>query len=49
MNNKDYGNENDNSSVIYTEFDDNKFLYYIKIIEEKNLSVRQLRKKIKFK
>ena len=28
-------------------FDDNKFLYYIKIIEEQNLSIRQLRVKIK--
>ena len=27
LNNKDYGNENDNSSVIYTEFDNNKFLF----------------------
>ena len=30
-------------------FDDNKFLYYIKIIEEQNLSIRQLREKIKSK
>jgi len=28
-------------------FEDNKFLYYIKIIEEQNLSIRQLRNKIK--
>lgn len=27
LNNKDYGNENDNSSVIYTEFDNHKFLF----------------------
>ena len=27
LNNKDYGNENDNSSVIYTEFDGYKFLF----------------------
>ena len=27
LNNKDYGNENDNSSVIYTELNDNKFLF----------------------
>lgn len=27
LNNKDYGNENDNSSVIYTEFNDHKFLF----------------------
>ena len=27
MNNKDYGNENDNSSVIYTELNNNKFLF----------------------
>ena len=27
MNNKDYGNENDNSSVIYTELNDYKFLF----------------------
>ena len=27
LNNKDYGNENDNSSVIYTEFDNYKFLF----------------------
>ena len=30
-------------------FEDNKFLYYIKIIEEQNLSIRQLREKIKYK
>ncbi len=30
-------------------FDDNKFLYYIKITEEQNLSIRQLRGKIKSK
>lgn len=30
-------------------FDDNKFLYYLKIIEEQNLSVRKLREKIKSK
>ena len=30
-------------------FDDNKFLYYIKISEEHNLSIRQLREKIKSK
>ena len=30
-------------------FDDNKFLYYIKITEEQNLSIRQLREKIKSK
>ena len=28
-------------------FEDNKFLYYIKIIEEENLSIRQLRTRIK--
>jgi len=28
-------------------FEDNKFLYYIKTIEEQNLSIRQLREKIK--
>ena len=27
LNNKDYGNENDNSSVIYTEFNNYKFLF----------------------
>ncbi len=27
LNNKDYGNENDNSSVIYTELNDYKFLF----------------------
>ena len=27
LNNKDYGNENDNSSVIYTEFKNHKFLF----------------------
>ena len=27
LNNKDYGNENDNSSVIYTEFNNHKFLF----------------------
>ena len=27
LNNKDYGNENDNSSVIYTELNSNKFLF----------------------
>ena len=27
LNNKDYGNENDNSSVIYTELDNYKFLF----------------------
>ena len=27
LNNKDYGNENDNSSVIYTELDNHKFLF----------------------
>ena len=27
MNNKDYGNENDNSSVIYTELNNHKFLF----------------------
>ena len=27
LNNKDYGNENDNSSVIYTELNNNKFLF----------------------
>ena len=27
LNNKDYGNENDNSNVIYTELDNNKFLF----------------------
>ena len=27
LNNKDYGNENDNSSVIYTELDNRKFLF----------------------
>ena len=27
LNNKDYGNENDNSSVIYTELNDHKFLF----------------------
>jgi len=27
LNNKDYGNENDNSSVIYTEIDNHKFLF----------------------
>jgi len=30
-------------------FEDNKFLYYIKIVEEQNLSIRQLRVKIKSK
>ena len=30
-------------------FDDNKFIYYIKITEEQNLSIRQLREKIKSK
>ena len=30
-------------------FDDNKFLYYVKIIEQQNLSVRKLREKIKSK
>lgn len=30
-------------------FNDNKFLYYIKITEEQNLSIRQLREKIKYK
>lgn len=30
-------------------FDNNKFYYYIKIIEELNLSVRELREKIKSK
>ena len=27
LNNEDYGNENDNSSVIYTEFNNHKFLF----------------------
>ena len=27
LNNKDYGNENDNSSVIYTEHSNHKFLF----------------------
>lgn len=27
LNNKDYGNENDNSSVVYTELNDYKFLF----------------------
>jgi len=27
LNNKDYGNENNNSSVIYTEFNNHKFLF----------------------
>lgn len=27
LNNKDYGNENDNSSVIYTKFNNHKFLF----------------------
>ena len=27
LNNKDYGNENDNSSVVYTEFNNHKFLF----------------------
>jgi len=27
LNNKDYGNENDNSSVIYTEFSGYKFMF----------------------
>ena len=27
LNNKDYGNENDNSSVIYTELENHKFLF----------------------
>ena len=27
LNNKDYGNENDNSNVIYTEFNNHKFLF----------------------
>ena len=27
LNNKDYGNENDNLSVIYTELNNNKFLF----------------------
>lgn len=27
LNNKDYGNENDNSSVIYTELNKHKFLF----------------------
>lgn len=27
LNNKDYGNENDNSSVIYTKLDNHKFLF----------------------
>ena len=27
LNSKDYGNENDNSSVIYTEFNNHKFLF----------------------
>ena len=27
LNKKDYGNENDNSSVIYTEFNNHKFLF----------------------
>ena len=27
LNNKDYGNENDNSSVIYTELSNHKFLF----------------------
>ena len=30
-------------------FDDNKFLYYVKVIETNNLSIRQLREKIKSK
>ena len=30
-------------------FEDNKFLYYVKIIEEQNLSIRQLREKVKYK
>ena len=30
-------------------FDDNRFLYYVKIIEEQSLSVRKLREKIKSK
>ena len=28
-------------------FDELKYLYYVKIIEEQNLSIRQLRQKIK--
>jgi len=27
LNNRDYGNENDNSSVVYTEFNNHKFLF----------------------
>lgn len=30
-------------------FEDNKFLYYVKTTEEQNLSIRQLREKIKTK
>ena len=30
-------------------FEGNKFLYYVRIIEEQNLSIRQLREKVKYK
>ena len=29
LNNKDYGNENDNSSVVYTKFNNYKFLFMV--------------------
>ena len=40
LNNKDYGNENDNSSVIYTEINNNVFISLkskkIEVIEQRN-------------
>ena len=37
LNNKDYGNENDNSSVIYTELNNHKFLFleHIGVVSKK--------------
>ena len=37
LNKKDYGNENDNSSVIYTEFNNHKFL----LMGDASVSVEQ--------
>lgn len=39
LNNKDYGNENDNSSVIYTAFNNHKFLFMgdASVVEEQDL------------
>ena len=42
LNNKDYGNENDDSNVIYTELNNNKFLF----MGDAGVEVEQRRMKI---